>query len=157
MKFNWGTGIAATYIIFALAMVGLVIKSTQHDVNLVKKEYYDDDINYQSHFNKLQNEKNLSTDLKIDLITKVSNPENSARVDLSLKFPAETPQPTGKITFFRPSKTGIDKTLDIQVNEKNEMIIPTSILKDGLWKVQVDWEANGKTFYKEQNILIGKV
>lgn len=149
MKFNWGTGIAAAYTIFALAMVGLVIKSTQHDVNLVKKEYYDDDINYQSHFNKLQNEKNLTTDLKIDLITE--------GVDLSIKFPTETPQPTGKITFFRPSKTGIDKTLDIQVNEKNEMIIPTSILKDGLWKVQVDWQANGKTFYKEQNILIGKV
>jgi nitrogen fixation protein FixH len=81
----------------------------------------------------------------------------SARVDLSIKFPTETPQPTGKITFFRPSKTGMDKTLDIQVNDKNEMIIPTAILKDGLWKVQVDWQANGKKFYKEQNVFIGKV
>lgn len=148
MKFNWGTGIAAVYATFALAMVGLVIKSSQHEVNLVKKDYYDDDINYQTHYNKVQNSRNLSKDLSIDLITE--------GVDISLKFPEETPNPTGKVTFFRPSKTGIDQTLEIKVNEKNEMIIPTSILQSGLWKVQVEWEANNKAFYKEQNIVINK-
>ncbi len=148
MKFNWGTGIALFYSTFALAMVFMVIKSSQHDVGLIKKNYYDDDINYQSHFDKLQNERNLKTDLMIDL--------THEGTDLALKFPTETPKPTGKVTFFRPSKTTIDKTLDIQAGDNNEMIIPTAVLQSGLWKVQVDWQANGKTFYKEQNVFIEK-
>jgi nitrogen fixation protein FixH len=149
MKFNWGTGIALFYGTFALAMVFMVIKSSQHDVGLIKKNYYDDDINYQSHFDKLQNSKNLKTDLAIDL--------TGEGAELSLKFPAETPSPTGKVTFFRPSKTNIDKTLDIQVNDKNDMVVPVSVLQSGLWKVQVDWQAQGKTFYKEQNVFIEKL
>lgn len=148
MKFNWGTGIAAVYITFALAMIGFVIKSSQHDVNLVKKNYYDDDINYQTHYDKVKNARSLTKDLNIDLITEGA--------DIALKFPSETPNPTGTVTFFRPSKTGVDQTLDIKVNEQNEMIIPASAFQSGLWKVQVDWQANGKPFYKEQNIIINK-
>ncbi len=148
MKFNWGTGIALFYASFALAMIGLVIKSSQQEVGLVKKNYYDDDINYQKHFDKLQNTKNLKNNLVIDLVNQGA--------EVSLKFPAETPQPIGKVTFFRPSKTGIDKAIDIQVNDKNEMLVPTSILDKGVWKVQAEWVALEKGYYKEQNIFIEK-
>ena len=55
MKFNWGTGIALAYGIFALSMVGVVFASRKHDPGLVQKNYYDLDLNYQARMDKKQN------------------------------------------------------------------------------------------------------
>ena len=146
MKLNWGTGIALVYGIFALSMLGFAIQSTKHDVNLIKKEYYEDDINYQVHYDKIQNAMKLKTDLKVAL--------DSTGSAIVLSFPAALPKPTGKVLIFRPSQTGVDVELTVEVNAQNAMEIPTSSLKAGLWKIKVEWQAEGKDFYKEQSLII---
>ena len=146
MKLNWGKGIALVYTLFALSMLGLAYQSTQHDVGLVKKDYYDDDINYQTHYAKMQNARGLTTDLKIAL--------DSTGNDIMLNFPTDLSKPSGKVLLFRPSQTGVDETLDIETDAQSNMILPTKSLQSGLWKIKVDWTAAGKDYYKEQPIVI---
>ena len=146
MKLNWGTGIALVYSIFALSMVAMAIQSTKHDVGLVKKDYYEDDIHYQTHYVKMQNARQLTTDLKIALDTTGSV--------IVLHFPTDLSKPMGKVLLFRPSQTGADVEIDILTNAQNSMEIPTKSLKSGLWKIKVDWQATGKDFYKEQPLMI---
>ena len=146
MKFNWGTGIALFYSIFAITMVGLALQTTKHDVGLVKKDYYDDDINYQSHYVKMQNARNLTTDLVIKL--------NADGQNIVLQFPKDLPNATGQILLFRPSQTGVDTKLDIKTDAQNAQVLSTTGLKSGLWKIKVDWQAEGKEYYKEQGIVI---
>jgi FixH len=145
MKWNFGTGIAVVYSIFALSMLTAAIRSTYYNVGLVKKDYYADDLNYQQHFNKMQNEKGSAERLKMGLDTEGS---------LVLQFPKTQTPPNGIITFFRASKVGIDQTFDLKTNADNTMVIPTKTMLRGAWKIQIDWRANGTAFYREENIRL---
>jgi nitrogen fixation protein FixH len=152
MKWNFGTGIAAVYSIFALSMLTAAIRSTHYDVGLVKKDYYADDLNYQQHFNKIQNEKGSVERLKIERNVIAMN--EATEGSLTLQFPKTQTPPNGTITFFRPSKVGIDQIFDLKTNADNTMVIPTKAMIRGAWKIQIDWTANGTAFYREENITL---
>ncbi len=146
MKFNWGHGIALFYATFVLVLGGAVVASTRYDHPLVKKNYYDDDINYQSHRDKVQNAKHLKQDVSIDY--------QDVSQKITLKFPQEVGQPTGKVLLFCPSAGGIDRSFDINTNDSLRMEIPANDLKKGLWRVKTDWQAGAKTFFTEAIIMI---
>ncbi len=146
MKWNFGTGIAVVYSIFALSMLTAAIRSTRYDVGLVKKDYYADDLNYQQHFDKIQNEKTSIDRLKIS--------RDTEGVCLILHFPKNQPVPKGTITLFRPSKVGIDETFSINTDHNNEVHVPIKTLLRGAWKLQIDWRANGTGFYREESITL---
>ena len=145
MKIHFGKGIAFVYSLFALSMLAAAIRSTYYDVGLIKKDYYTDDLTYQTHFNKVQNEQSAPEHLKIE-----RNTEGSFVV---LIFPKNQTAPTGTVTLFRPSQVGIDQTLNIQTNADNTMQIPTNTLLKGVWKIKVDWIANGVGFYRESAVI----
>ena len=146
MKINWGTGIALFYTLFAATLIFQVIKSTQYDNSLVSDEYYKDDIAYQEHYNKLMNSKMLLEDLKI-----YNQPQKG---QVALKFPQELEQIQGEIHFFCPSNSRLDFRLPIEVVENKVQEVPTKGLKQGLWRVKVDYQSAGKQFYKEEVINI---
>lgn len=144
MKFNWGTGIALFYGLFVVILVGAVIKSTQYDNSLVSDHYYADDLAYQEHYVKLVNSKSLLEDVKVV----------RGKEAVTFTFPAEVGAVQGEITFFCPSDSKRDFTISVQPNADKQQVIPTQDLKAGLWKVKVDWQSNGKTYYKEETIIL---
>jgi nitrogen fixation protein FixH len=146
MKFNWGTGIALFYLTFMTVLVYYVIKSTTYDNSLVSEQYYADDLAYQQHYNKLVNAQQLGEDLKI--WNKVQKEE------VELIFPAEVGAVKGQIHFFCPSDSGSDFKLPVQPDAERVQRIPTAGLRPGLWKVKVDWQADGKTYFKEERITL---
>ena len=146
MKFNWGTGIAAFFLLFVGTMVFMVFKSAQYDHSLVVDKYYEEDLQYQRHYDKLAHNKQLTTDLKIDLLEKEGL--------IQFQFPKETQSVSGKILFFRPSDNSKDFQVPIKVNENQQFLFPTKSLASGLWHVKVDWSNNGKDYYKEEKIVI---
>lgn len=58
---NWGTGIVIFFVFFALSMISLVVATTRHPPQLVQKDYYALDLNYQAHLEKKQNMATLGT------------------------------------------------------------------------------------------------
>ncbi|HKK74819.1 MAG TPA: FixH family protein [Saprospiraceae bacterium] len=146
MKINWGWGIAIFYIIFVGALLYTVWKSTTYDHSLVAKDYYAKDISYQEHYDKLLNATRLAKDLQITEL-----PQKEA---VRLVFPAEVGQPTGTIQFFNPSASHLDFEEKVRTDEAHQQLISTTKLKKGLWRVKVDWEADGKAFYKEEVIVL---
>ncbi len=142
MKFNWGTGIAVFYLTFMAVLIVAVIRSTQFDNSLVSDHYYQDDLNYQQHYNKLVNSQSLAQDLIVR--------EDPQKERVELIFPADLrSKATGEIHFFCPSDSDQDFRVPITAESGATMQIPTTDLKPGLWKVKVDWQANGKAFFKE--------
>jgi len=146
MKFNWGMGIALFYSIFAAALFFQVYKSTQYDNSLVVEDYYAKDIAYQEQYDKLENTMALSQDIKF-----VKNRETA---HMELHFPKETQRPTGEILFFNPAHAKLDFTVKIDADGENVQAIPLEKLRSGMWKVKVDWQANGKKFYSEKIVNI---
>lgn len=146
MKINWGWGIAIFFSIFVISLVFQVWKSTTYDNSLVEKDYYAKDIAYQEHYDKLKNSLDLPKDLSITEL-----PQKKA---IRLQFPADLGKPSGTILFFNPAKSELDFKIDIETDSEQNQLIPTAELKTGLWKVKVDWQANGKAFFKEEVVVL---
>lgn len=145
MKFNWGTGIAAFYGFFVLALVFQVIKSTQYDHSLVSDEYYADDLAYQEHYDKLVNSQQLDQDLRIL--------QNDGKTAVELTIPENIDRVRGVVHFFCPSDSRQDFRVPLQPNANGKQVVSTQGLKSGLWKVKVDWKGDGKAFYKEEAVI----
>lgn len=146
MKFNWGTGIAFVYGAFALIMVGVVIRSRQYDPGLVSKDYYNLDLNYQEHFDKKQNAANLPQALEVryDAVNNV----------IRLQFPANTGTPGGGIKCYRSATVNDDFNVVIQTNPDGSMEIPATHLTNGLWHLEIDWQANGTKYFNEAIVTV---
>ncbi len=145
-KINWGTGIALFYSAFAVIMLSFVIKSTFSPPLIIKKNYYDDDINFQSALNSRQNTAALGNDMTIQYVTEANT--------VILQFPLNQPAPIGNVTFFRPSETDKDRIFPLKTDPARQMFIRVDDFQKGLWRVQVEWQGEDKTYYKEEKIYI---
>ncbi|RMF23875.1 MAG: hypothetical protein D6765_12475 [Bacteroidetes bacterium] len=146
MKFNWGTGIFLFYSFFVAALAFQVYKSTQYDRTLVVEDYYAQDLQYQSHLDKLQNSADLPEKVRIEL----ERPADR----LTIQFPENLPGPTGTVSLYRPDDKNLDLQLPLKVDDHNRMTLPTAPLKPGKWKVQVDWQSDGVPYFDEKVIFI---
>ncbi|MFK8006298.1 MAG: FixH family protein [Saprospiraceae bacterium] len=146
MKINWGTGITLFYSLFMVTMIYMVYQSTQTNRNLVVENYYEKDLQYQNHLNKISNSQHLKTNLNIQ--------KNGMENRIEFSFPKEIKNVTGEILFYRPSDNSQDKTANIQLDQNHIFHFSTIHLQKGNWKVKVDWIGDGTAFYKEVNIQI---
>lgn len=146
MKFNWGTGITLFYTIFMFTMIYMVYQSLQVDRNLVFENYYEKDLQYQSHLDKLNNTSALKNDLGIF--------QNKEEKYLRFSFPKELADVKGDILFYRPSDSSKDFNTEIKINTEHELRIPTAEMQSGIWKIKVNWEGDKTPYYKEATIQI---
>lgn len=146
MKFNWGVGIAIFYSLFVVVMVGMVVYSKNFDHSLVVDNYYEEDLQYQKHIDKVNNSRKLATDLVIE-----NNKEQQA---ILFQFPKETAQLGGNILFYRADDKSKDFNVKIAPGADGKIAVPVKDMKPGRWQLKVDWEGNGTSYYKEQTIFI---
>lgn len=145
MKLNWGTGIAIVYSVFVLALVFAVFQSTKVDHALVTDDYYQKDLEYQDQIDKEVNALNLEEDLQV----KYADSERAVR----FQFPSGLGDVNGSILFFRPSDKSLDFEAPVRADTAGTQVISTQDLLPGLWKVQVNWNAGGVEYYKEETVV----
>ena len=146
IKWNWGTGIFLSIVIFMMILIGLVYVFMNQDVDLVTKNYYGKELKYQGQIDKINNTTELAKQVGISFIN------NS----IQLTFPDSVffKKASGTVYFYRPSASKKDFTIPVTVSDKNEQFISTAKLDKGLWKVKVEWGMEGKDFYSEKSIMI---
>ena len=145
-KFNWGTGIFIFYTIFAAILFNAVYRSTQHDHSLVVENYYEEDINYQSRYNQIQNSRSLEAGLVIEL--------NKKEKIISLDFPKDKKEISGDILLYRANNKKLDQHIPIQLNAENKMLIPTNDILMGRWKMEVEWKTDGESYFDKRVLYI---
>ena len=143
---SWGVKITLLYSGFVLLIVTMVSMSMSQKVDLVSKDYYEQELQFQDKINQMDRTKALSEQLS----WQVQNDE------LVLDFPDQFKgqQTSGKIFFFRPSDAGLDKNIKIQADTLNTKGISIKSLKKGLFKMQVNWEVENIQYYNEGFIQI---
>ena len=144
MNFNWGTGITLFFSLFVVILVTTVVRTTYHDHSLVMDKYYEADLKYQEQYDKLRNTQALAEDIKIEKDVKGET--------LSFHFPKGQKNISGEILLFKPDDKTKDKKVTILTDSNNVFTIPVSGLPFGKWRIKVDWQNEGKGYYKEVNI-----
>lgn len=146
MKFNWGHGIAVFFTAFVAFMIIMVLQSTQKDVELVRPDYYDQEVKYQQQIDKEQNVKGLESPVSVAW----------QDGELHLQFPPSIAQAgaKGEILLFRPSDAQLDTRLALKLDTAGRQVLNISGAKSGMWRVQIDWESNGKGYFVEEVMTI---
>ena len=147
MKFNWGTGIALTFTIFAGGILFLVVLSSKENTDLVSNDYYNKEIAFQSQIDKEKNADQLAQPLQVAF--------NKSTDVVSISFPNKIHSSIeGKIHFFKPDDAALDFDVNIATDSSLQQNVNAEKMKKGLWRAQVDWKSNGKSFYEEKNVMI---
>ena len=141
---NWGKGILIVCGSFVLGIGVMVYTSVTKNIDLVTKNYYDEELKYQQKIDKVYNTHNLNEKVTFDVT------ENS----LIISYPKSTINIIGEVTFYRPSDEKKDFKLPVELNEQSKQVIATDKLQKGFWKVQVNWNTNGTDYYSEEKIII---
>ena len=93
MIMNWGKSIVLAFVLFAIFIGVLVTVCVRQDISLVTRDYYKEDLDYQSQMDRERNAEQLSEKPKIEL---VDNQSLRVAFDFS-KFDA------GKLVLYSPS------------------------------------------------------
>jgi hypothetical protein len=141
---HWGTKIAislAISITFILILGFLMINSNKEGV---ETDYYEKDLRYEQEIQALRNAQNLSE----KIIFEVSEGK------LLIRYPKEIENYEGKVLLLRPDDSRKDKTEPMRLDSEKKQIIDLSPLQKGLWKVQVLWKMQNKSYQTEKFDII---
>lgn len=145
MSINWGVKIAMLYLGFVSLIMVMVSMAMHQKIDLVSKDYYEQELKFQEKINKC----NRTNKLKEPLSWEVK------QGSLLLKFPQQFQgqKINGTIFFFRPSDAALDKTIPLAADTLL-LSIPTTQLKNGLYKMQINWKTGEEEYYNEGIIQV---
>lgn len=146
MKISWGVGITITIIVFTLITLSFVYLSFGEDVNLVRDNYYEAELNFNQKRETQKRTDQLTEKLLINL----------SKNNIEFVFPSmfTTSSINGEILLYRPSDRELDINLPIDLDSSKTMNIPTQKLNSGLWKIQVEWNADSLSYFNEKIIMV---
>ena len=141
-RFNWGTGVALTYAVFALATAGFVVFALGRPVALVRADYYAESLRQDARMAAVRNARGLGAAVSV-----VETGGRQAVVSLPLE---QARVARGTVTLYRASDPGADRVLDLAPDAGGRQRISFDGLPAGQWIVQVRWSAGGREYYLEQ-------
>ena len=145
IKLNWGFGVVLAFIGFISFIMYFVISmssNSKYSYDLVAKDYYNQELNFQKKIDATKNAKKLKENIKIERV----------KEGVKIIFPKEfnTKKIKGKVFLYRPSNKQLDFEMLIAVSDSSYLLMPDKRLLDGRWNIIVDWT------YKEQRYLFEK-
>lgn len=145
-KFNWGTGILITIIIFMVITISTVIFLMNQRVDLVASDYYDKGIHHQEQIDRMNRTNKMGNEVSI-------TPENGfIRLVLPKYFAQKSLN--GTIQFYRPSDSKKDFAVAVAIDTSAQQLISTQNMVKGYWKVKLNFTQDEVEYYKESSFVI---
>lgn len=146
MALNWGHKITIVLILFGALMFTLVYKSIKTDFQLVSKDYYKDELQYQQVIDGSNNANALTTELMLVQTDK----------GISVQFPQEMKGRVlqGEIWFYCSYDERKDLRLKIDATNEAVQLIEPSHLAAATYSVKTTWKADGTPYYNEQSFTV---
>jgi hypothetical protein len=145
---SWGWKIVLVYAVFVVMTLSMVVYFMGHKVDLVAEDYYKQEIEYQDQIDKIANTQALQTPIALEF--------SANRQTISLHFPSTQLQSdlVGRIQFYRPSDSSMDRMLDLAIDQEGKQLIGVEGFAGGLWRVKISWTVGGKAYYDEKVITL---
>ena len=145
-KFNWGTGILITIIVFMVITISTVVYLMNQDVDLVASDYYDKGIHHQEQIDRMNRTNKMGDEVSI-------SPEDGfIRLVLPKSFIGQSLK--GAIQFYRPSNSKSDFSIALSLDTSAQQIISTQNMGKGYWKVKLNFTQDAIEYYKESSFVI---
>lgn len=143
----WPATIIAYFSIIICGVVALVVHSLKNKVELVRPDYYEQEVKYQDQIERIKRTKPFLAEIAIsykEQHLQVSLPDGHTSSD---DF-------SGSVWIYRPSNVELDQKLELRSNPTSGPYNVESDLAPGLWRVKVDWQAGGKEYFFEDSFMV---
>jgi hypothetical protein len=142
---NWGKSIIAAFILFGAFIATLVTICVRQDINLVTKDYYREELEYQRQIDRIAHTAMLSERPSIKVegggLLKIIYPD-FARVQ------------NGALELFRPSDARMDRKFELKRTKELSQFVSTAGMIKGMYRARLRWTMNGEEFFLEQVIYL---
>jgi len=144
----WPYAIIGWFLIFGSAMAVWVVVAVRNDPDLVRADYYEQEIGYQKHIDRLNRTAAVGGEVSVAYEASLN------QVSLRLPLTHLVDHPAGTIHFYRPSNAKLDFELPLAPDAAGVQHISTDKLQGGLWKVRVRWTSAGQEYLHEQSLVL---
>jgi nitrogen fixation protein FixH len=145
---SWPAAIIAYFLCFILMLIFFVTWAVRQNVEIVRKNYYAEEIQFQRHLDMLNRTARLESPVTISYESGVR------RLRLSLPSVHRSQHVVGRIEFYRPSDTRLDKSILFRPSAGGYQDVDTAELANGLWKIRFSWTANGEDYFAEETVVV---
>ncbi len=142
MNMNWGWRIAIVYTFFALSTMGFVVFAMSENVELVRKDYYEESLRYDATFASVQRGNAIAEQVIVkgsEDGVEVMLPSSHVSVD------------SASVSLYRAENSSLDRRY---MMEGNAIRIPATALKHGNYQAQVAWRFEGRWYRVERPLLV---
>jgi hypothetical protein len=145
-KFNWGHGIVATFIVFAVGTFIMVYIAVTTKVDLVTDDYYEKELRYQQQIDIMTETNELSERIEVAFLND----------SVSIRYPKSAGDGPyrGTVSFFRPSDKSKDVSFDVMPDTSGVQVISIAELSSGLWRIKIAWNVDGREYFHEQPVIV---
>lgn len=135
---NWGYKILGVYLLFVAGIIYLVVRSSSEKIDLVTKDYYEQELVYQEKIEQSARAAALSAGISVE----------TTGSHLRVSFPEEMKgrQITASVLLYCPSDSRKDIRREFITGEAF-VLMEYPETYQGLFELQVDWKADGKNYY----------
>ena len=136
--------VVAAFVFFGLFIGSLVVICVREDVNLVSKDYYQQELNHQD---KITQQVNAN---QLDEKPQLSFENNSVK----LLFPFSSSMEKGELHVMRPSDDRLDQNFELNAMQGDSQLFPLKVWEKGLYRVSLTWTMEGKDYYFEKVMVL---
>jgi hypothetical protein len=141
---NWGKWIIVSFVLFAVFIGTLVVVCVRQDINLVSKNYYAEELNYEQQIERINNTARLDEKPRIRVVDHA----------IEVQFNQFNKVDKGEIKLVRPSDVKLDRLFTLHAFGDTAQQFDVSTLPGGMYRVKMLWSMNGKEYYVEDMITL---
>ena len=127
---NWGKSIIVVYVFFVVGIVYLVYKSSQQTIDLVDKNYYQKEIQFQSEITASNNAN------KKGYIPEIKKIEG---VDFLVLPTQSGSNLNGTAEFYCPSNSKFDVLMNLPISKLAKWKLPEANIHKSSYQVKIKW------------------
>ena len=146
----WPIAIVAFFAVLIAGIVGFITFATRNQLDLVRADYYAEEIQFQRQLDRLNRTRSLAVQATI------AYDAGKRSVSIALPLAPAGPPTAGRIHFYRPSDATLDREVPLAVNDRGVQRVDARRFRPGLWKVRVQWTAAGQEYFFDQSVVVGQ-
>lgn len=142
---NWGYKILFVYLFFIAGILVLVYKSSLEKVDLVTKNYYQQELKYEQKIDEAERAQSLSSPLQYEV--------NSNTVLITFPEELKGKTITAQTLLYYAADETRDSVYNLETNT-GKLIMVLPVTDKGMYELKMDWKVDTIKYYSEHKVLI---
>jgi hypothetical protein len=140
---NWGNRLVVVFIVFGAFIGYMVYRSVTTKIDMVTKDYYNEELKYQHVIDATNNANQLEKDILVSVTGR----------EVVIQMPMEK-NIRGNILFYCPSDAKNDVRKELSTGMNGSQAFDIALFNEGQYEVKIDWEVEGKKYFSSAAMTV---